>query len=117
MMFQNMPVTRCSYLHYQTKKEKLVLLLGLPGCRENYDWKFNELRDSITVLDIWGRAMHDVSTLFKSELKQKTITLDHPKIHALQYELLRKGIERKSVPQCSIVIPLGKRVQKDDGVK
>lgn len=112
LICDNMPFIRFSYMHYESKKEKLVVIIDLPGGSGDFKWKFNELGDSMTLLVSWGRAMYEVSTLFQIELQQKTMTMDHPKLHAMQCELLRKGISANSTPQSSISIPLGKRVQK-----
>lgn len=112
---ENMPFIRFNYMDYGIKQEKIVVLIDLPGGSGTYDWEFNDNGDAVFVSADWSKALYDVANLFKTDLLTRKISMDHPKIYSMQSELLRKGISPKQVPRCCITVPLGKRVQKDDG--
>lgn len=115
LMSEHMPFLRFNYMKYDTKQEKVVVLIDLPGGTNSYDWEFNEVGDSITVIINWSKALYDVSNLFKHALNADVITMDHPKLHAMQNELLRQGFSSKNIPKGRIYVDLGRRVHKDDG--
>lgn len=111
----NMPLLRFSYMKYATKQEKVVIILDLPGGSGDYGWEFNDNGDAITIFVNWSQSLYDVSDLFRSYLNAGVITLDHPKLHAMQNESLRQGFSSKNIPQSQLYVELGKRVHKDDG--
>lgn len=115
LLCENMPFLRFSYMKYATKQEKVVVLLDLPGGSGNYDWEFNALGDAIVITVNWSKSLYDVTDLYKSALREKEITMDHPKLHALQTEIMKQGYSTKNVPQSRIHVDLGRRVHKDDG--
>lgn len=106
---------RFSYMKYESKQEKVVIILDLPGGSGDFDWKFNEQGDAITIIVNWSKAIYDATNQFQAKLKTNAITVDHPKLHAMQTEVLKQGYSSKKIPQCRIHVDLGKRVHKDDG--
>lgn len=113
LCYDNMPFVMYSYMDYGTKNEKIVVMVELPGSG-SYDWEFNEIGDVITLRVEWSRAFYDVSNTFKGEIQAQKYSLAHPKLHALQSELVKRGISQNQKPRCCITIPLGRRVQKED---
>ncbi|KAJ6642940.1 hypothetical protein Bhyg_07896, partial [Pseudolycoriella hygida] len=114
LTYKNMPFLRFSYMDYDSKQEKLVVLVDLPGGSGNFEWEFNDEGDGIIIKVEWSKALCDASHLFIDTLKAKMITLAHPKLHAMQDQLLSEGIGLNEIPKFVIEIDLGKRVHKDD---
>lgn len=110
LICSNMPFLRFTYM--DAGKEKIVILLDLPGGSRNYEWEFNELGDGINLRVEWSRALCDASSSIESEGRQ--LTLDGAKIQAMQNMLSKKNIDRKEIPKCCIEVSLGKKVCKDD---
>ncbi|KAJ6639418.1 hypothetical protein Bhyg_12162 [Pseudolycoriella hygida] len=115
LSFDNMPFLRFSYMKYAKKQEKLVVILDLPGGSSDFNWEFNEVGDGIIIVVNWSRSLYDVGTLFRSHLDAAIISLEHPKLHAMQNEALRQGYSSKQISQWRLKVDLGKRFHKDDG--
>ncbi|KAG4065915.1 hypothetical protein HA402_008911 [Bradysia odoriphaga] len=104
----NMPFLRFMHMDASDEKEKVVILLDLPGGTRSYEWMFNDLGDGIILQVEWSRALFDVSSL------SAFTAVDDQKLHAMQEMLSKQDISQKTIPKCTIRVSLGRKVCKDD---
>ncbi|XP_037038083.1 uncharacterized protein LOC119075671 [Bradysia coprophila] len=108
LICDNMPFLCFTYVDTSDEKEKVVILLDLPGGTKSYEWKFNDRGDGIILQVEWSRALYDVSSF------SGFTAGDDQKLNAMQEMLSKQDISRKKIPKCRIQVSLGRKVRIDD---
>ncbi len=62
---------------------------------------------------VWAKAMHDPAKMFHGSITKKTLSIDHPMVHAFASDFLDSGITEKSNPEGQWVIPLPCKVRRE----
>lgn len=63
-------------MKYETKPEKIVVLLDLPGGGGDCDWQFNEYGDAIIITVNWSKAVYGAIYLFQAHLRENMVTIN-----------------------------------------
>lgn len=110
---QNVSFIAEKYISAENLIERVVVFISLPGGASNVHVELNEEGTSCVVTHTWPEASFNMANMFRKKLKDKTITLNDPKILAIERGLskVRKSID--AAPVSRTIIPLPMKVQTD----
>ncbi|KAJ6639794.1 hypothetical protein Bhyg_12541, partial [Pseudolycoriella hygida] len=113
--FGNAPYITWIYTDHQKNVEYVcVAVCVISGCRD-INFIVSDDGTKLTLNYVWPSAIYSPEELFANKLLKNEMSLDHPKIHALNSRLIDREITLQSRPQGSMTIDLPKKVLREIG--
>lgn len=112
--FINPPILTWTWVDHERKCKFVNLAFPIFSGAEDIKFELSDSGDVVTITFKWPLPIQNPDDLFANEINNGTITIDHPKVHALKSKLLNLGFTKKCCPRGKIVISLPMKVQKEE---
>lgn len=109
----NSPYVTWQYTDHAEKTDYVCVAINVfTGCKSI---SFDITADGLKVISKfkWPIAMFDASEMFAGEIERKSISTEHPMLHAFSSHMLDSGITGNSQPDGQWIIPLPCRVRRE----
>lgn len=110
--FVNPPCSTWMYTDFERKIDFVCVAVPIIAGSEDVDFTLSPDGTQVEIIYTWPRAIYDSTTIFEEEIRKKTLSFTHPKVHAFCIEMVKNGYSKKSEPQGRIVIKLPCKVMR-----
>lgn len=109
----NPPYTTWVYTDHELKNDFVCVALTIFAGSKSMTFDVSEDGWKVIVKYAWPSPMHNPTQMFQQSIRNRTLSLHHPMIHALTSHLLENGITENSKPEGQWVIPLPLQVRRE----